>query len=388
MKRLALFRTQQSAKKKPGNNEIVQFRPEIVIKRTKCEKEKHGTTVKITELVRPINSQTNKNTIEYLQSIYRVDLQNDSLYLEFQQAPLTWSSEEINKRLLTDSKGNKYKKSLNFKVNGKSVTGWAGILNKGSKASGGFALLQADRVIVGYPKNYKNALLFGAEEGGRNDLTNQRLTGELKLDERFGVSHTKDQILFEDDEEDVLDKLLFDKLADYKKESNIPHKSRGDNVTESNFDFASAIKEVLENLRSDPFKDVILRKSVLPQKALVKTNEETVKRLLKVSHKEFNYKIDGISILVILSEESSPYDPYLIVRPMGGDRKVTVTININHPYWIELADNNSRFNFLQSCIYDGVAEWKAGFIVKSLDPDTIKSIKDSLLRVELKSFND
>lgn len=372
-----------------GKKNVKQFRPILKIVKKDCPKEKHGTTLTITDLVRTISTQTSNATTEYLQSIYRVDLQNNKLYLEFQEKALSWSSENIDNRLLTDKKGNRFKRALNFKVNGKSVKGWAGILKpgEGSKAAGGFALLQADRVIVGYPKNYRNPLIFGPEDGGRNDLTNQRLTGELKLDEKFGVSHTKDQILFEDDEEDQLDNALFERLADYKKESNIPHKSRDGKTPENNFDFESAIKEVLETLRSDSFTDVILRKSVLPQKALAKTNEETIKRLLKARHKEFTYMIDGIAILVILSDESSPWDPYLIVRPLGGERKVTVVINVNHPYWMELADNNSRFNFLQNCIYDGVAEWKAGFIVKRLDPDTIKSIKDSLLRIELKSIS-
>jgi hypothetical protein len=89
-------------------------------------------------------------------------------------------------------------------------------------------------------------------------------------------------------------------------------------------------------------------------------------------------------IQVILSDNSSPYDPYLIVRPLGGEQRIDIVLNINHPYWIDLEDNNSRFNFLLSCVYDGVAEWKAGFRLHRLDPDTIKSIKDSLLRLELK----
>jgi len=362
---------------------IEQFRPVLKITSKKCSSGKHGTTLRITDLVRTISPQNAKNTLEYLQSIYRIDLQNESLYLEFQGTPLTWNQSDIDKRLLSDSEGNKYKRELNFKINGKTVKGWAGILESGSKASGGFSLIQSERVIVGYPKNYRNSLIFGSEDGGRNDLTNQRLTGELNLDERFGVSHTKDQILFADDEEDLLDKKLFQELADYKKESNIPHKSRGKKETDKNFDFESAVQTVISNLKTDAFKDTLLRKIVLPEKAIEKTNEETVKRLLKSKHKTFTYMLDGISIVVILSEDSSPYDPYLIVRPLGKAKRINIVINVNHPYWMELADNNSRFNFLLSCIYDGVSEWKSGFILNRLDPDTIKQIKDSLLRLEI-----
>jgi Histidine kinase-, DNA gyrase B-, and HSP90-like ATPase len=374
------------ALKKNKTSKVTQFRPSLDIKVSKCKKTDHGTTLVINDLVRSISAQTSRNTVEYLQSIYRVDLQNENLYLEFQKSPLTWSSDEIDERLLSDENGKKFRRNFSFKVNGKTVKGWAGILNKGSKASGGFALLQADRVIVGYPKNYRNSLIFGSEEGGRNDLTNQRLTGELSLDERFGVSHTKDQILFEDNEEDQLDKALYKKLADYKKESNIPHKSRGARDTDMNFDFASAVKSVFDQLNTDLVKDVLIRKSVLQPKALIKTNEETINRVLKSKHKSFTYEIDGIKIVLLVSDNSSPWDPYLIVRPLGGESRITIVLNQNHPYWMQLADNHSRFNFLLSCIYDGVSEWKAGFILNRMDPDTIKIIKDSLLRLELNTL--
>lgn len=362
---------------------LIQFRPALDITSSPCSIESHGTTLTINELVRTINTQTSNNCIEYLQSIYRVDLQNEDLYLEFQDNPLTWSQDDTDRKLLTDEHGRLYKKDFDFIVNGKRVYGWGGILKSGGKKNGGFSLIQADRVIVGYPKSYKNSLIFGDEDGGRNDLTNQRLTGEIYLDEKFAVSHTKDQILFVDDEEDELDTELFNVFADYKKEANIPHKARGIKEIDKDFDFDSAVKTVINNLNSPAFRDAILNDVILPEEAISKTNEETLNRLLNADHTEHQYILDGLSIYVILSEHSSPYDPYLIVKPLGGANRLNIVININHTYWQELEDNNSRFNFLLSCIYDGVAEWKAEFKLNRLDPNTIKLIKDSLLRLPL-----
>jgi hypothetical protein len=371
-------------KKDHPNEPLVQFRPQLNITEAECAEDEHGTKIFITDLVRTITSPTAKNCVEYLQSIYRVDLQNHILDLEFQGTELSWSQDDIDDNLLVDSSGVKYKRDINFTINGKTVSGWAGILSKGAKSLGGFSLIQADRVIVGYPKNYRNESLFGAEDGGRNDLTNQRLTGELHLDEKFGVSHTKDQIVFVDDEEEELDKALFGLLADYKKESNIPFKARETKHSENKFDFESAVVTVMKNLESSAFQDVLLNNTILPLEAIERSNEETVNRLLNSRSKIFQYVLDGVMIQVILSDNSSPYDPYLIVRPLGGEQRIDIVLNINHPYWIDLEDNNSRFNFLLSCVYDGVAEWKAGFRLHRLDPDTIKSIKDSLLRLELK----
>ncbi len=372
-------------KKNHPDKPIQQFRPKLNIAHSECASEEHGTVLTISDHVRSINSTDAKKCIEYLQSIYRIDLKNNILNLEFQEKPLCWLQEDIDKKLLLDSEGNKFKRDIEFEINGKKVSGWAGILASGSKALGGFSLIQAERVIVGYPKNYRNSLIFGSEDGGRNDLTNQRLMGELNLDERFGVSHTKDQILFVEDEEDDLDEALFKKLADFKKESNIPYKNR-DKELEETFDFDSAIETVIKNLNSPTFRDSVLNKTILPKEAIIKTNEETIDRLAKSKFRSFEYKLGEVSIIVILSEDSSPWDPYLIVKSLSDISIVKVVINVNHPYWIELPDNNSRFNFLLSCIYDGVAEWKAGFLTNSLDPDTIKYIKDSLLRLELKLY--
>jgi len=362
---------------------LKQFRPSLNINSSTCDIDLHGTTLIINDLVRTINAQTFNNCVEYLQSIYRVDLQNDDLYLEFQDVPLVWSQDDIDRKLLADGQGNPYKKDFDFVINGKRVHGWGGILQSGGKKNGGFSLIQADRVIVGYPKSYKNSLIFGDEDGGRNDLTNQRLTGEIYLDEKFAVSHTKDQILFVDDEEDELNTALFEKFADYKKEANIPHKARGIKEPDKDFDFDSAVKTVLNNLNSTAFRDVLLNDVVLPAEAIIKTNEETITRILKANHSEYKYILDGISIMVILSDQSSPYDPYLIVKPQGGENRINILLNVNHSYWQELEDNNSRFNFVLSCIYDGVAEWKAEFRLNRLDPNTIKLIKDSLLRLPL-----
>lgn len=373
----------ESFKTQTDGQVLTQFRPKLDISTRDCDVNEHGTTLEIRDLVRNITSPIAKNCIEYLKSIYRVDLQNQTLDLKFQETSLSWDQEEIDNKLLKDNSGEKFKRDISFDINGKTVTGWAGILASGGKQLGGFSLIQADRVIVGYPKNYRNDLLFGAEDGGRNDLTNQRLTGELKLDEKFGVSHTKDQILFVDDEEELLDEALFERLADYKKESNIPYKARLTKEVENEFDFNSAVISVLNNLETKAFQDVLLNAAVLPSEAIEQTNIETIERLIKVGSKVYEYHLDGVSINIILSENSSPYDPYLIVRPLGGENRIDIVININHPYWIELGDNNSRFNFLLSCIYDGVAEWKAGFRLNQLNSDTIKMIKDSLLRLEL-----
>ena len=79
----------------------------------------------------------------------------------------------------------------------------------------------------------------------------------------------------------------------------------------------------------------------------------------------------------------SPNDPYVLIESTQSDKRVIIIVNEAHPHWMYLKGSDSILNFIRHCTYDGVAEWKANFKVGRLDPDTIKHIKDGLLRVPL-----
>ena len=49
----------------------------------------------------------------------------------------------------------------------------------------------------------------------------------------------------------------------------------------------------------------------------------------------------------------------------------------------QLAGAESVRDYLRQCVYDSVAEWEARAKAATLDPDTVKLLKDHLLRVPL-----
>ncbi|MBI3234311.1 MAG: ATP-binding protein [Bacteroidetes bacterium] len=362
---------------KNGEQQLEQFKPKLNFVSTDCDVKEHGTTIIISKLNRTITPAKANKCQEYLRSIYRVDLVRNNLDLIFKGEHLTWDQNAIFKKLLHDSEDKPYYRNLSFIINGKKVNGWAGVLKKGGRQIAGFSLLQADRVIQGWPNNYKNSTLFGDQEGGINNLVNQRLFGELNLD-GFEVSHTKDEILFTDNEEAELDNQLLSELGDYKKIAE-DYRAR----KEVGFDFELAVNQILASINQPEIKKTIFQKEVLPKEILEKTDTETITRLLKSESKTFKALIGDLEITVVLSEDSSPYDPYLIVQARSERNKLTILINKNHSYWDELDDKNSEYNFLLNCIFDGISEWKANFIAESIDPDTIKHIKDHFLRIKL-----
>jgi len=362
------------------NEHHSQYKSFIEVIESECEPTEHGTIITISSLNQTITPSRANSCKMYLGSIYRKDIEKGILELEFQGEDVNFEKANLTSKLLKDEDGNDYFREFELDINGKTINGWAGVLKNGSRNLGGFALIQANRVIQGWPTNYRPITLFGDQYGGSNTLVNQRLFGEIVLD-GFEVSHTKDTILFSDDEELILDQKLQEELADLKK---VAAGFRLKDVEMQNeFDYKTAINSVLDFIKRGEFKDALFTKSVMPSEIIEKSNEEVLERLSKAVHEELLANIDNVEVKVIISSNSSAYDPYLIVRTKSDKNKITLIINKNHPYWHELTSSESIFDFIVSCIYDGLSEWKAYYIAGNIEPETIKSIKDTFLRLPL-----
>ena len=90
---------------------------------------------------------------------------------------LEWSDKDFP--FLEAPDGRIYKKEFEFTVNNKKVKGWVGVLSNGGRAKAGFSILNADRVVRGWPESWRPEKIYGFQ--GRNDLINQRLIGEIYL---------------------------------------------------------------------------------------------------------------------------------------------------------------------------------------------------------------
>ena len=85
----------------------------------------------------------------------------------------------------------------------------------------------------------------------------------------------------------------------------------------------------------------------------------------------------------IFLEDMSSNDHY-VVSESTRPGLVIVIVNRNHPYWsTQLRGSESVRDYLRQCVYDAVAESQARQKASRIDPDTVKHLKDSLLRVPL-----
>lgn len=341
----------------------------------------HYTIVEIVDLNRTFHGRTLGKIADFLRSMYRVDLQAGRLHLRWRDQKLVWDN--LDSRLLVARDGTKYQKAFDFDVGGKKVKGWVGILARGSRADAGFSILQADRVVRGWPDAWRPSSLYG-QILGSNDLVNQRLVGEIHLDD-FDVSHTKDNILWRDNQEEEVEEKLKSNCGDYREFAKNRRKGPDDQRGPSDVDVKAALDDLEKELSSPEMVDQI-NISVIPSKETIEaSNEKIISSVVDTRSATLQGTIASNPPIAwkIFLENMSPNDPY-VVSDSAKANEITVVVNRNHPYWImELIGAESVRDYLRHCMYDSVAEWQARAKASTIDPDTVKLLKDHLLRVPL-----
>jgi hypothetical protein len=339
----------------------------------------HYTIIEIRKLHRQITGRTVGKVKDYLRSLYRVDISEGRLMLKWNGKPLAWDA-DINKRLYRRQDGRIAKKKFRFRIGKKRVSGWAGVLAKGTRKEAGFSVIQANRVITGWPDSYRPETLYGSQEGGSNDLVNQRLLGELFL-QGFEVSHTKDQVLFDGSDQEVLENKLKRELAGLRQLALTYRKNGEKRATDAQR--SAALNRFEHEIKSDGIANFI-RTFEIPSAGLLKKSNDSLKNaIVQKFEPDLKAKINKLTVSLYLVKAMSPNDPYVLIESTESETSVIVIINLAHPHWSQLTKDESILNFIRHCAYDGVAEWKAYFMTGKIEPNTVKLIKDNLLRIPM-----
>lgn len=350
---------------------------------TPANSDEHYTIIEISQLNRSLKGKTLGKIRDHLKSIYRYDFKSYGLKLFWQGDLLEW--EDLIDKLHKNIDEKPYKIDFNFKLsNGKNVSGWVGVLRKGygGRKNAGFSIIKSNRVIQGWPNGFKPSTIFGDLDYGVNDLVNQRITGEIFLDD-FEVSHTKDTIVWLDNELQELEEKL---EQECKEAVYVARTLRYFTVKEDSFSEIrnEAISVVETELKSSEIVDYLTSVQPPEEDVIKQSLNSWTRRTMIDSSPEFKIEIgvDGsrISVLVYFVDYSE-FDPYVVVETSIHLNTVNVIINTLHPHVSSMTTSESLINFIRHCIYDGVAEWKAIKLLGSIQPYTIKNLKDGLLRL-------
>ncbi len=354
----------------------------LIVSENICDKKEHFTKIVIKSLHREFIGRTLGKVKSYLSSIYRYDLMSDEIDIIWKGDYLEWK--ELDSLLAEDFEGDKLKKEFKLEIGGKSVTGWAGVLDRGSRGRAGFALVQNRRVIN---SNYRPELIYGEQEGGRNDLINQRLMGEVFVD-GFDVSHTKDEILWGAGEEEELEELLEAEIDDLIRQA----KTRRVRATSTlgSAEVYIGMENISKELTSNEAQDIMKTIEIPSEQALERANQNLVETVTKRILEPVIIIIGSLTVKLYTDEDLSSYDPYVIadsVKKSSEVDELSIIFNPNHPHWTEIKDQEGVSIFIRQVVYDGVAEWKAWKKTGAINHDTVKFIKDNLLRIPFKVQN-
>ena len=146
---------------------------------------------------------------------------------------------------------------------------------------------------------------------------------------------------------------------------------------------AAALNRIEGEIESDKIQNFLGTYEIPSSSLIRKTNESLKNAIVKRFEPDLKAKINKLVVSLYLVKDMSPNDPYVIIESTESETSVIVIINLAHPHWSQLTNDESITNFIRHCTYDGVSEWKAYFATGKIEPDTVKLIKDNLLRIPL-----
>jgi hypothetical protein len=348
-----------------------------------CNPNEHYTVIEVSQLDEVIQKRRLSKIKEYLSSIYREDFRDKKLSLSFNEEAIDWSDDN-HYLFLKDASGAIYKRSFEFDIEGKTAKGWIGIMEKGGKSIGGLTILQNKRVIRGFPDTWKPEGLFGGGgEGLTTSLASQRLAGEIHLD-GFDVTHTKDNIKWSGQQEEILTQKLSETYNDYKKEASKFKRNKESPADYTPTEIDEAIDIVTDITNSAPFVDAVQQIPVSINKDPKVTDNIYIPEIQKTvaeNRATFECPIGGVTVRVFLKQNSAA-EIYLDYETGAAGDVINMTINLSHPY---LAASKPHLEqYILGCIYDAVAEYFCNKQTSVIHARTIREIKNNLMKTSIK----
>lgn len=357
----------------------------VPITMRKVDTSEHGTKIIISDMRRRIQKRSEEVICAYLGSMYMFDLRpNEEGKVALK---LTYNTEEVSApdELVwdTDPSGKPMRQEIpETLIGGKKISGWFGILKKGGRKYGGFSLYQNKRQIQGYPDGWKPQAIFGGvDDEGANNLVAQRLTGVLLLD-GFEISHAKDKVLFQGNEEEELELLLIKQTEDYRNYAKNRRGGKGGTVKWSKEKLRDLVNSMKSEFVGSEMKDALNSSALPPSTVTEASNQKQVDSLTPEDELD-RFEILPDLHLVISEKETSEYAPYVIYAPGADGKTLHIIINLLHPYYEMLGADAAIDECVHQYVFDAVAEFKVGKQLGKINPNTVRTLKDQLLRARV-----
>ena len=342
------------------------------------------TIIEITSFNRKISQYKVRKTKDTLASLYSSDLASEKMVL-------TWNGDPVEpyRRDVAVEDGAEKKWDINIDVNGKKITGFVAGLTKGGKygsgrSNSGFSISRNGRNVNSFPNWWKPESIYGY--GGRNDLVNQRLFGELEFDQSFGISQTKDKIMFSGDEEDDILSELEDICAEAVNWVTMSggYYARGDKKG-----LSKRAKEDLDEKLGDKEMDDILTSTKFDDDEDVMNELKEVLEESTSGNPDETYNIGSAHVCKVWYKEDTENDKYVYISnyDIGDMRVVISTVHPAYEKVLSTGDEKQKASYVLNCVYDAVCECllKRDQNKEDINPHSFRHLKDKFLKFDARS---
>lgn len=331
----------------------------LPIETTTARESDHFTVITLSNLrVRP-KGRTLSKIKEHLQGIYRVLMNEGVVKLRvttagkaeelFYDAPPLLKAPYYKLRDVPNALTREWRQPFAVDFGDRKVTGWAGILAKGSHSLAGFSVFRRRRLIEGsVGETYKPHTIFKAP----NSFISGRVIGEIFV-EGFDVSHTKDGIQWGGYEEELLEAIrgqlnspecpLLDQAEGYRARvtaDQLPKtfgSSALTDVAEAIADpgtskaISDASKAINETIAS-PQPEVPI---VLPPESILQQREHAVELPWGGS--------TNTVMLQLIQDQASDFFSVATEKRVNGEGEVlTVKLNLDHKFSVAFINDNEQ----------------------------------------------
>ena len=317
----------------------------VEIKRSHVDPSTHGTTITIREVTKKIGSPRTKGKIvELLKSMYRRDLNNGLVHINYDGDPLFYDEYDC-----LSFRNRVWRNDLDFTFDfdgiSHHVVGFVGILANGGFGRAGFALFRRNRVVVGGEEfNYKPDEIFGQAQSTQA----HKLFGELDLDD-FPINQAKDGFVWDDGLEETFIRELKSRIQEYIDIAKLTNKERAREEETSQAVSDSVHDSVQESINNSFARPIVDTPPVAPptvpdeQQDLLSDLElyreyqsEQNNQPEEVDDKIRPYTIplDALSkcnITVQWTKGNS--STWIKVDPAEDGSSASIQLNINHPFF-------------------------------------------------------
>jgi hypothetical protein len=346
----------------------------------------HYTIVELRSLQRRLGVSGLNKSRQFLGSIYRQYLRKGTVDVivngESVEPPASIESDD---RFLKRADGTPYVVPIDeFFVGGKKVHGWVGIFGPGfgGRSVAGISLIRRDRTVRGWLDAWRPEEIFG---DARNDTLNQRIVGELFVDQ-FPASHTKDAIDWQGDDEEDLGKAILKIANDYGliKAARASRKNAGE--AGDDVAVAEATAQVEAEMKSSRVQDEI-RILDVPRPEMV---QESITPLIEAKDRAeeiLTFPLTEGRVARLLQARLSVNDPYYAFE-IASSGDLTIIVNASHPASELLTTAEALMTHYHHVLLDAVAEWNCWRQSEPLNPGSIREQKDRLYRAIVHAGDD